>query len=91
MCKMEAGFFKRGRTYQIRGVVPGDLQAFLERTEILRSLRTGDETEAIRRYRLEATKIDEYVEQQRQLMKSNEGPADDLNADRAGPFGSDPA
>jgi hypothetical protein len=54
-------------------VVPGDLQAFLKRKEILRSLRTGDEAEAIRRYRAEATKIDEYFEQQRQLLKSDGG------------------
>jgi hypothetical protein len=56
MCKMDAGFFKRGKTYQIRRVVPGELQAFLKRKEILRPLRTGDEVEAIRRYRVEATK-----------------------------------
>jgi hypothetical protein len=56
MCKMDAGFFKRGKTYQIRRVVPGELQAFLKRKGILRPLRTGDEVEAIRRYRVEATK-----------------------------------
>jgi integrase len=69
MAKMDAGFFKRGKNYQIRRVVPGDLQLFLDRKEILKSLRTGDEAEAIRRYRSEATKIDDYFEQQRQLME----------------------
>ena len=68
MGRMDAGFFKRGKTYQIRRFVPADLQLFLDRKEILKSLRTGDEAEAIRRYRVEATKIDDYFEQQRQLM-----------------------
>ena len=68
MGRMDAGFFKRGKTYQIRRFVPADLQLFLDRKEILKSLRIGDEAEAIRRYRVEATKIDDYFEQQRQLM-----------------------
>lgn len=72
MGKIDAGFFKRGKTYQIRRVIPTDLQEFLNRKEILRSLRTGDEAEAIRRYRAEATRIDEYFEQQRQLMKADD-------------------
>ena len=69
MARMDAGFFKRGKNYQIRRVVPGDLQPFLNRKEILKSLGTGDEPEAIRRYRAEATRIDEYFEQQRQIME----------------------
>lgn len=33
----------------------------------------GDEAEAIRRYRAEATKIDEHFDQQRQFMTSRNG------------------
>jgi len=70
MGKMDTGFVKRGKTYQIRRVVSTDLQSFLNRKEILRSLKTGDEMEAIRRFRGEAAKIDEYFAQQRRLMEA---------------------
>lgn len=76
MGKMDAGFVKRGKTYQIRRVVPTDLQSFLNKKEILRSLKTGDEMEAIRRFRAEAAKIDDYFAQQRQLMKATVDHAD---------------
>lgn len=68
MLRMDTGFFKRGKTWQIRRAVPSDLQAFLGRKEILKSLRTGDEAEAIRRYRVEATEIDAYFERERDSM-----------------------
>lgn len=58
------------KNYYLRCSVPKDLQDFEGRSEVWKSLRTSDPTEARRRSRIEATKLDQKWEQARDEIRT---------------------
>ena len=60
------GLMARGRRWYLRAKIPQDLIAFLGRTEVWRSLKTGDHREAVRRYTSARAELQRWLDKQRQ-------------------------
>ena len=59
---------RRGGRYYIRAKVPVDLQTAMKRKEIKRTLKTSDFREAVRRVKLESTKLDALFDDARDVV-----------------------
>ncbi len=68
MAKLDDGFTKRGGVYWIRKTIPAALRAEMGKREIVKSLRTGDQKEAMRLFKIESLKIEEQLEAARQKV-----------------------
>ena len=55
----------RGTKYHHRAAIPADIKDSYLKTEELKSLRTGDYAEAIKRVRIEAARVDRLFDEHR--------------------------
>ncbi len=76
---------KRRHRFYLRAAVPQDVQAAVGKTEVIRSLKTGDYREALRRLPLASAEVDaEFAEARRRLRSSPAGSLSEHEARQLG-------
>ena len=69
--------YRRGAVYYHRAAIPKDIAATYPKAEETFSLKTRDYTEALRRVRIEAVKVDKTFEEHRHWLASQNAPCVD--------------